>query len=197
MFIRYFEVFPERKRLELKVEIKDDLAFSGVYIDRVALGVGRDIGRGYPRHPRWEHVFTDERKEASFSIPIHEAFPGLPHEEVCMYVAWVRVKGALMDVPCCCVKDPEVGVAVDFRPLYDDAMHLVEGFVKGDNKSRGQLIDLYLKKNFFLDAIKQEDYLTAVRFLEEFLEEDLCRQSREYSHHKYQEDGQSLPGCEE
>jgi hypothetical protein len=182
MLIQYFKVYPDGKELQLRVRVCDEPAFADVYIDRIALGITGDVCYHYPLDPRWEQVFTEDKKEVTLTVPIHLAFLGLPRDKAYMYVAWARTRGEIeVGDAICCGSDVGVAVTADFRPLHDEAMHLFEGFVREHGRGRDRLLDLYLRKNLFLDAAREGDYLLAGRFFEEFLARDLER----CSHHKH------------
>jgi hypothetical protein len=182
MLIQYFNVSADGKSLQLRVRVCDEPAFADVYIDRIALGITKDVSYNYPFEPRWEEVFTQDKKEVEISIPIHLAFLGLPRNKAYMYVLWARTGGEIaIGDACCCGSDLDIAVAVDFRPLYNETIHLFEGFVREHGKGRDRLLDLYLRKGLFLDTVKEGDYLLAARFFEEFIEEDLTR----CLHHKH------------
>jgi hypothetical protein len=78
-------------------------------------------------------------------------------------------------IPCCCNKETTVAVAANLYPIYNTVAKLIDGWnaTCNDNKNQDLLIDLYLKKQIFLDAIEMEDYCTAIKIWHSSLFKDV------------------------
>jgi hypothetical protein len=89
-----------------------------------------------------------------------------------MYFMIVKTKGGgggIVNIPCGCDRIIDRAVAVTFTPIYDQALKLFRGTFDHCGKGRGELVDLYLKKQLLTDAIKYEDYPLAIELFGRYI----------------------------
>lgn len=177
MFIQHFRISPDGESLQLLVKIEDVPSYAGIFIDKLALGVASDACHSYPVAPRWEHVPSGDVKELSLQVPVRSL--SLPSRaRPLLYFLWVKARGDFSGIPCCRDKDLDTGIAVNFRPFYEEALHLFERFAEHPSGVRSKLEDLYLRKLVFQDMIENGDHVLASRFFVDYIEEDLSRWGR-------------------
>ena len=170
MDINNFRVSPIGDSLELWVEVPDGPAYSDITIKTIAIQDHLHYTVTYPENPQVELTLDHPLKEFRITNPkkvikrlYFKDMKMLGLNNGGMFFLYIKTEGIPGDeVTCICFRDVTIGVAANLYPLYNLAIKWFNNLNDLCIDNTDKLIDLYLKKQLFLEAISLQDYTTAI-----------------------------------
>ena len=180
MDIINFRVSPIGDALELWVEVPEGPNYKNIQIEQIAIQDHNHYTIGYPENPQIELSIggIDDLKILNHKRVIKRLPIGklglLGLETTGMYFMYVKQSGIpAEETPCVCNKEVTIAVAANLWPIYNKAVKSLHSYITDCDDSRNALLDIYVKKNMFLNAIELEDYSSAIYIFNTILSMDI------------------------
>lgn len=180
MDINNFRVSPDGKYLELWVEVPDGYNYENLEIDEIAIVNHKGYsGENYPQNNAIRLNYStastltsfefNDRKRVITRIPFSELKLGGVNNTGLFFVYIKRRGLPNIETPCECDKEITIGVAANLYPIYNKTIKLLNTFDDRCKDNKENLIDIYLKKQMFLEAIVLQEYTTAIEIFDSLL----------------------------
>ena len=151
--------------LDIWVKVPEGTEYTKVLIDKIAIQDSKSYTSSYPATPQFEMTPTSlvytitNKKEVKLSIPIKDLIK-LHLLNTGLYFIYIHQSGESTN-PSLCDKETTITGAAYLYPIYNEAIKLLAKDVT--NKcNKENLIDIYLKKQMFIESINLEEFITAI-----------------------------------
>lgn len=173
MDIINFRVSPIGDALEIWVEVPDGPNYDNIEINEIAISDHNHYTNNtYPVAPQARLTFTTNTSPSSFEFTNRKkvikriSFKDLKTfglDNTGMFFLYIKQSGVAEEgTPCLCNKTVTIGVATNLYPIYNKTIKLLNDYENSCSDNRAKLIDIYLKKQMFLEAVVLEEYETAI-----------------------------------
>lgn len=210
MDINNFRVSPIGDSLELWVEVPVGPAYNDITIKSIAIQDHKHYTVSYPTTPQVE--LTQDHPIAEFNISnpkkvikrlMFKDMTTLGLNNTGMFFVYIKSDGIPGEqVKCICFKDVTVGVAANLYPLYNLAIKYLNTIDDLCINNSDKLIDIYLKKQLFLEALTMQEYSTAISIWDKIFFRDIkkgdCLNANSCNFNNFNGDSITIPftsGC--
>ncbi len=178
MDINNFRVSPIGDSLEIWVEVPEGPYYENITIEKIAIQDHQHYTTGYPANPQVELTINNPIDTLNIDNPkkvikrlLFNGINILGINNTGMYFLYVKQVGIpAEEAPCICNREITIAVAANLYPIYNKAIKLIN---QDCFENQDALVDIYLKKAMFIQAIELEEYNTAVEIFDGLLYRDI------------------------
>lgn len=148
------------KHLIVEAEVDSLSYYRDQYISTVIIDTDETFTDGYPSSNK-VYVHPEDNYGKSISIVLSAKDLKLDTLNDNIFFIYVKVSAPSQDTPCCLDREYNIGVAVNYKPIYNIAMHYIKELGKSCTIPKG-FIDAILRIRAFELSLKTGHFDTAI-----------------------------------
>lgn len=185
MYIKNFRISPIGDTLEIWIKIPNNDYFENITIERIAIQDWKHYSEVYPDEPQLELIPDNVIDEYKIDLNAKEVIKSFPLKDlqqiglstdgpIYMYIKTVGIPNTInqQDGPTECFKDITVYMTINWFTFYNRAIKLFNTMNDCNPNNRQELIDIYLKKQLFADAVVYKEFNLANHFWDSIMSQE-------------------------